>query len=95
MVKFATPKSVTLPNGRTFISRYKRIKRSELLQHIVMRRTYMQRAARRGSRRRRRRAQQGQDIFDLVKKVAKNHLRRSIAKKGVEYAPGIYPNITK
>ena len=55
----------------------------------------MQRAAPHGSRRRRRRAQQGQDIFDLVKKVAKNHLRRSIAKKGVEYAPGIYPNITK
>ena len=45
MVKLATPKRVTLPNGRTFIARYKRIKRSELPLHIVIRRTYTQRAA--------------------------------------------------
>ena len=45
MVKLVTPKRVTLPNGRTFIARYKRIKRSELPLHIVIRRTYTQRAA--------------------------------------------------
>ena len=39
MVKLATPKRVTLINGRTFVARYKRIKRSELLPNIVMRRT--------------------------------------------------------
>ena len=39
MVKLAVPKRVTLPNGRTFIARYKRIKRSELPPNIVMRRT--------------------------------------------------------
>ena len=59
-----------------------------------MRRTYTQRAAPRG-RRRRRRAQQGQGIFDFVKKVARNPLVRSIAKKGLEYAPGVYHNLTK
>ena len=37
-MKLATPKRVTLPNGRTFIARYKRIKRSELPLNIVMRR---------------------------------------------------------
>ena len=40
IVKLNVPKRVTLPNGRTFIARYKRVKRSELLPNIVMRRTY-------------------------------------------------------
>ena len=39
MMKLAMPKRVTLPNGRTFVARYKRIKRSELPPNIVMRRT--------------------------------------------------------
>ena len=38
MMKLATPKRVTLPNGRTFVARYKRTKRSELPPYIVMRR---------------------------------------------------------
>ena len=59
-----------------------------------MRRTYTQRAAPRG-RRRRRRAQQGQGIFDFVKKVARNPLVRSIARKSLEYVPGAYQNLTK
>ena len=58
---------VTLPNGRTFLARYKRAKRSELPPNIIMRRNFTQRAASRG-RRRRVRAQQRQGIFDFVKK---------------------------
>ena len=93
MVKLTVPKKVTLPNGRTFVARYKRIRRGELLPNIVMRRTYTQRAALR--RRRRRQAQSGPGIFDFVKKVARNPLVRSIAKKGLEYASGVYQNLTK
>ena len=93
MVKLNVPKRVTLPNGRTFVAWYKRIKRSELPPNIVMRRTYTQRAAPRG-RRRRPRAQQGQGIFDFVKKVARNPLVKTLAKKGLEYAP-VYHNLTK
>ena len=37
MMKLATPIRVTLPNGRTFVEWYKRIKRSELPPNIVMR----------------------------------------------------------
>ena len=59
-----------------------------------MRRRYTQRAAPRG-RRRRRRVQQGQGIFDFVRKVARNPLVKTIAKKGLEYAPGIYQKLTK
>ena len=87
------PKRVTLPNGRTFVARYKRIRRGELSRNIVMRRTYTKEAAPRG--RRRRQVQQGQGIFDFLKKVARNHLVKSIAKKGIEYAPGFYQNLTK
>ena len=91
MMKLNVPKRVTLPNGRTFVARYKRISRAELPPNIVMRRTYRQRAVPRGHRRR----QRGRGIFDFVKKVAKNPLVCSLAKKGIEYAPGIYHNLTK
>ena len=91
MMKLNVPKRVVLPNGRTFVARYKRISRAELPPNIVMRRTYRQRAAPRGRRRR----QRGRGIFDFIKKVAKNPLVRSLARKGIEYAPGIYHNLTK
>ena len=93
MVKLNVPKRVTLPNGRTFAARFKRIRRGNLPPNIVLRRTYIQRAALRG--RRRRQAQQGQGMFDFVKNVARNPLVRSIAKKGLEYVPGVYQNLTK
>ena len=92
-MKLNVPKRVTLPNGRTLVARYKRIPRDQLPPNIVMRRTYTQRAAPRGKRCRR--AQQGQGIFDFVKKVARNPLVKSIARKGLEYAPGVYQNLTK
>ena len=68
MVKLVMSKRVTLPNGRTFIVQYKRIKRSELPLHIVMRRTDTQRAAPYGGTRRRRRAQQCR-AFLIFKKM--------------------------
>ena len=92
-MKLNVPKRVTLANGRTFVARYKRIPRDQLPPNIVMRRTYTQRAAPRGKRCRR--AQQGQGIFDFVKKVARNPLVKSIARKGLEYAPGVYQNLAK
>ena len=94
MWKLAVPKRVTLPNGRTFVARYERIKRSELRPEIRMRRTYRQRAAPR-NRRRRQPQQQGQGIVSVAKNVLKNPTFRAIAKKGLEYAPGLYQNITK
>ena len=93
MMKLNVPKRVSLPKGRTFVARYKRIPRDQLPPNIVMRRTCTQRAAPRG--RRRRTAQQGQGIFDFVKKVARNPLVKSIARTRLEYAPGVYQNLTK
>ena len=82
MMKLNVPKRVTLPNGRTFVARYKRIPRDQLPPNIVIRRTYTQRDTPRG--RRCRRAQQGQGIFDFIKKVAKNPLVKSIARQGLK-----------
>ena len=95
MVKRNVPKRVTLQNGRTFVARYKRISRDQLLPNIVMRRTYRQRTVSRGCRRRVRAVQQGQGIFDFVKKVVGNSLVKSIARQGLKYAPGAYANLTK
>ena len=92
-MKLATSERVTLPNGRTFVAHYKRILRDHLPPNIIMRRTYTQRAAPR-SRRRGRRGQQGQGIFDFIKKVAKIPLVKSIAKQGLKYAPATYANLT-
>ena len=92
-MKLATSKRVTLPNGKTFVAHYKRILRDHLPPNIIMRRTYTQRAAPR-SRRRGRRGQQGQGIFDFIKKVAKIPLVKSIAKQGLKYAPATYANLT-
>ena len=94
MKKLDVPKRVTLPNGRTFFARYKRIKREELPPEIIMKRTYRQRAAPRG-RRRRRRAQQGGGIVESAQKALKNPMVRTIAKKTLKYAPGLYQNISK
>ena len=90
-MKLATPKGVMPPNGRTFFARYKRIPRDHLPPNIIMRRTYT--AAPRG-RRRRRRGQQGQGIFDFIKKVAKNTIVKLIAKQGLKYAPAAYANLS-
>ena len=91
MVKLNTPKRVTLPNGRIFVAHYKRIYRGELPPNIVTRMTYTQTAAPRGRRRRAR--QQGQGIFDFVKKVASNPLVKSIAGQGLKYSPAHYANL--
>ena len=89
MVKLTMPKTVTLPNGRTFVTRYKRIKRSELPPNIVMRNTHRDRAT---VGRRRVRCQQAHRNFDLVTKVTKNP---GLQNQGLEYAPGIYHHLSK
>ena len=62
MMKLNVPKRVVLPNGRTFVARYKRISRVGLPPNIVIHRTYRQRGAPIGCRRR----QRGRGIFDFV-----------------------------
>ena len=82
MRKLNKPKRVTLRNGRTFVTRYKRISRKNLLPNICIKRN-------------RRRAVRGRGIASTIKKLINNPVVKAIAKKGLEYAPGVYKNLTK
>ena len=54
MIKRAQPKRVTLPNGRTFIARYRRATRNDLSDNVNLPIIYKERAAPKNKRRRRR-----------------------------------------
>ena len=86
MIKRATPKRVTLPDGRTFLARYKRATREDLPPNINLPRVYKERAAPKGRRRKRRRlapyrerqraalrrrAQRGRGLGSTLKKAYK------------------------
>ena len=86
MIKRATPKRVTLPDGRTFLARYKRATREDLPPNISLPRVYKERAAPKGRRRKRRRlapyrerqraalrrrAQRGRGLGSVFKKAYK------------------------
>ena len=85
MIKRARPKRVTLPNGRTFLARYKRATRDDLPPNINFPRVYKERAAPKGKRRRvipyrerqraalcrRARAQRGRGLGSVFKKAYK------------------------
>ena len=94
MVKLNVLKRVTLPNGYNIYCLVQKNKKIWITTKHFYEKNYTQRAAPRGRRHRRR--QQGQGIFDFVKRVARNALVKSIAKKkGLEYAPGVYHNLIK
>ena len=87
MIKRVQPKRVTLPNGRTFLARYRRATRDDLPANISLPRIYNERAAPKGRRRKRRvisyrerqrqalrrraRAQRGRGIDSFFKKAYK------------------------
>lgn len=59
-VRIATPKRVSLPNGRTFYAKYKRAKRDALPDIVTVKRTYKKRV---------RKDQCGREIKDILVKV--------------------------
>ena len=95
MKKLDRPKRVTLNDGRTFVARFRRAKRSELPNNILMKRTYRNNFAK-GARKKRtggkrgRKRQTGKGVLSFLKKVVKNPIIRDIAKTGAKYLPGLY-----
>ena len=93
MIKRRTPKRVTLPDGRTFLARYKRATRNDLLRNINLIRPYKQRAAPKG-RRRRRINQRGRGFgstlkkaVNLSKKAFNSKLGKKIARMVISKVP--------
>ena len=65
MMKMNTHKRVTLPNGQTFVARYKHVSRVQLPANVAIRQRYTQRAAPK-NKRRNRHQQRARGIFDFV-----------------------------
>ena len=87
--KMNTPKRVTLPNGWTFVARYKCVSRAQLPANDTIRQRYTQIAAPKNKRRKRGRPK-GREIFDFVKKVIKNSTVRALGQQAVKHLPGLY-----
>ena len=83
MIKRERPKRVTLPDGRTFLARYKRATRYDLPPNINLPRVYKQRAAPKGKRRRNRRLTQyrGRQRAALARRNQRGRGIGSIFKK--------------
>ena len=108
MIKRATPKRVTLPDGRTFLARYRRATRDDLPPNINLPRVYKQRAAPKGKRRRnrrlipyrerqraalRRRAQRGRGIGSILKKGFKLGKRVLNSRLGKRLAKAVISEV--
>ena len=94
MIKRANPKKVTLPNGKKFYARYKRVTRDALPANVHLVRPYKQRAAPKGRRRRRAVGQRGRGFksfskkgLSFAKKAFNNKSVRNIAKALISEAP--------
>ena len=108
MIKRATPKRVTLPDGRTFLVRYRRATRDDLPPNINLPRVYKQRAAPKGKRRRnrrlipyrerqraalRRRAQRSRGIGSILKKGFKLGKRALNSRLGKRLAKAVISEV--
>ena len=101
MVRRENPKRVTLPNGRTFLARYRRATRAELPANVRLNRPYRWRAAPKGQRRCR--ARQGgrgfksafKKAFNFAKKISKNKAVRNIGRAIISEAPGALEGLSK
>ena len=83
MRKLATPRWGTLPNGWTFLARYKRVATSELPATITMARRYRGKVVAGRRRTPSRKRQSGSGFFDNLKKIAKYSLVQQLGKKAL------------
>ena len=100
MVKRQNPKRVTLPNGRTFLARYRRATRTELPANVRLERPYKQRAAPKGRRRRVKQGGRGfksafKKAFNFAKKISNNKAVRNIGRAIISEAPGTLEGLSK
>ena len=108
MIKRERPKRVTLPDGRTFLARYRRATREDLPPNIHLPRVYKQRAAPKGKRRKnnrliayrqrqrdalRRRAQRGRGIGSILKKGFKLGKRALNSRLGKRLARAVISEV--
>ena len=109
MIKRDRPKRVMLPDGRTFLARYRRATRDDLPPHINVPRIYKQRAAPKSKRRKRnnrlavykegqrralhQRAQRGRGIGSFLKKGFKLGKRALNSRLGKRVARAVISEV--
>ena len=71
MIKRARQKQVTLPDRRIFVAQYRRAKKSDLPQNVILRIMYKERATPKKKRRARR-------VRGIVLKIRKGIIKKSI-----------------
>ena len=108
LVKRDTPKRVTLPNGRTFLAKYKSVNRHYLPGSTTIQRTYRGRPVqdrRPKVTRPRHRAKpaaavrgsgmRGRGIVDVAKNPHMQEFGKRLLTKGIKSLPGLYKKATK
>ena len=91
MVKRAAPTRVNVPNGRSFVARYKRVLKERLPPNITMRRRYKQNPTPKNKRRR----QDGRCLFSFIEKGVKNRAVKALARAALKRAPALLDNLSK
>lgn len=86
MYKKTVPKTVNLPDERSFILRYRRATRNELPANVTIKKTYKQRAAPTNKRRRIR----GRGLGNFIKKLMKHSTVRKLGKAALKELPAVY-----
>ena len=79
------PKTVNLPDERSFILRYRRATRNELPANVTIKKTYKQRAAPTNKRRRIR--------GSFIKKLMKHSTVRKLGKAALKELPTVYGKV--
>ena len=106
MIKRERPKRVTLPDGRTFLARYRLATRDDLPPNIYLPRVYKQRAVPKGKQRKnnrliayrqrgalRQRAQRGRGIGSILKKGFKLGKRALNSRLGKRLARAVISEV--
>ena len=86
MIKLARQKQISLHDSRTFAARYRRTKRNDLPENVILRRMYKERTAPKNKRLPVRR---GRGIGSTLKKILKNPIIKKLGKKVLKRAPGV------
>ena len=81
MFKLARPKQISLPDNRSFTAQYRRDKRSDLPENIILRRLYKERSTLKNKRRH---VRKGKGIGSTLKKIFKNPIIKKTRKESIK-----------
>ena len=94
MIKTATPKRVTLLDGKTFVARYERVPRSRLPPHVKIRRRYRGAPARQRGNKKVVTVWKKSSQKKIISSSAAKNLAKNLANKALDKAPDVIDNLS-